>query len=126
MRTFSRESILEKVALEGTNDLQIRCRPPGMTEEKVARIVGGWFWFNPSPFSELWARVPETKLSRRSDELKRKTYLGTQSVREKGFRLTYRLPDLIRLGCFHAAPLFLPSCAQTTRAHQQPTFSHHP
>ena len=37
-----------------------------------------------------------------------------------------RLPDLIRFGCFHAAPLFLPSCAQTTRAHQQPTFSHHP
>src|SRR6202162_6392069 len=37
-----------------------------------------------------------------------------------------RLPDLIRLGCFHAAPHFLPSCAQTTRAHQQPTLSHHP
>src|SRR5258708_17612075 len=36
------------------------------------------------------------------------------------------LPDLIRLGGFHAAPLFLPSCAQTTRAHQQPTFSHPP
>src|SRR5579863_8931846 len=37
-----------------------------------------------------------------------------------------RLPDLIRLGCFHAAPFFLPSCSQTTRAHQQPTFSHYP
>src|SRR6266436_5075972 len=33
-----------------------------------------------------------------------------------------RLPDLIRLGCFHAAPLFLPSCAQTTRAHQPSAF----
>jgi len=33
-----------------------------------------------------------------------------------------RLPDLIRLGCFHAAPLFLPSCAQTTRTHQPPAF----
>src|SRR6266704_1000597 len=37
-----------------------------------------------------------------------------------------RLPDLIRLGCFHTAPFFLPPCSQTTRAHQQPTFSHHP
>src|SRR5579864_5139656 len=36
-----------------------------------------------------------------------------------------RLPDLIRLGCFHAAPFFLPSCTQTTSAHQQPTFAHH-
>jgi hypothetical protein len=25
---------------------------------------------------------------------------------------------------FHAAPLFLSSCSQTTRAHQQPPFSH--
>src|ERR1700686_1946278 len=37
-----------------------------------------------------------------------------------------RLPDLIRLSGFHAAPLFLASCSQTTRAHQQPSLSHHP
>src|SRR5258708_10201800 len=36
-----------------------------------------------------------------------------------------RLPDLIWLGCFHPSPLFLPSCAQTPRAHQQPTLAHH-
>ena len=37
-----------------------------------------------------------------------------------------RLPDLIRLGGFHTDPLFLPASPQTTGAHQQPTFSHHP
>jgi hypothetical protein len=36
-----------------------------------------------------------------------------------------RLPDLIWLGCLHAAPLFPPASAQTTRAHQQPAFTHH-
>ncbi len=30
-----------------------------------------------------------------------------------------RLPDFIRLSGLHAAPLFLPPCPQTTRAHQQ-------
>ncbi len=37
-----------------------------------------------------------------------------------------RLPDLIRSSSFHAAPFFLASCSQTTRAHQQTTFAHHP
>ncbi len=43
-------------------------------------------------------------------------------------------PDLVMSVCqiwirfcgFHATPLFLPSCAQTPRAHQQSTFAHHP
>src|SRR6185437_6657632 len=51
---------------------------------------------------------------------------STPSPRQDPPRLGHvRLPDLIRLGGFHAAPLFLPSCAQTTRAHQQPAFAHH-
>jgi hypothetical protein len=37
-----------------------------------------------------------------------------------------RLPDLIRLRCFHTSPFFLPSCSQTPRAHQQHAFAHHP
>jgi hypothetical protein len=89
MRNFSREKILEKVARDGTNELQIRCKATNVAEGRTTGIVGGWFWFNPSPFSELWTPVPETKLSRRSDELKRRIYLGTQNAKEKGFRLTY-------------------------------------
>jgi hypothetical protein len=89
MRAFSREKILEKVALDGTNELQIRCSAPSVIGGKTVQVVGGWFWFNPSPFSNLWARVPETKLNRRSDEQKRKTYLGTQKTKESGFRLAY-------------------------------------
>jgi hypothetical protein len=37
-----------------------------------------------------------------------------------------RLPDMIWLTGFHAAPLFLPAGSQPPRAHQQPTLAHHP
>ena len=37
-----------------------------------------------------------------------------------------RLPDLIRLGGFHAAPLFSAPCSQPPRQHQQSAFAHHP
>src|SRR5215475_3504933 len=36
------------------------------------------------------------------------------------------LPDLIRLCCFHATPLFFPPCSQASRANQQASLAHHP
>jgi hypothetical protein len=85
MRSTDREKILQKIAADGINELQLKCRtqPTSMGSGGDPRVTEAWLWFDPSPSSQLWATVPTVKCENREDERSRKTFHGGQSYREE-------------------------------------------
>lgn len=89
MRSNSREKILDAVRDDGLNEFQFKCKAEVPSEAVSGQVVGGWFWFNPSPFSLLWSRVPQVELKNGASELKRLTYLGVEHLLDLKFSLPY-------------------------------------
>jgi hypothetical protein len=93
MRAKERETILQRIAADGVNEVQLKCRTHAKTERehKQLKITDAWLWLNPSPASSLWADVPTTPLKNHADERNRLSFGGGKSFREE-YKEKYRLP----------------------------------
>jgi hypothetical protein len=78
-----RESILKKLSPERFNELEIRFTGEPARPGARATIVEGWLYMSPSPFSALWAPVPNERLASPKEERSRKTFHAGDSAQWK-------------------------------------------
>jgi hypothetical protein len=96
MRSEEREKVLQKIAVTGLNELELKWHPVEPALLHGAKVLSAQLQFYPSPMSDLWSAVPMEDLKVRADDRSRKNFLNVESV----LRANHRLPYPSTLECY--------------------------